>query len=84
MTGELSENAPPSKRTILTAIGGLGVTQIIGWGTTFSSLTIFGTTIGSELNIARETVFAGITMMLLTSALIAPRMGRLVDKKGNT
>ncbi len=82
MTGELSENAPPSKRTILTAIGGLGVTQIIGWGTTFSSLTIFGTTIGSELNIARETVFAGITMMLLTSALIAPRMGRLVDKKG--
>jgi predicted MFS family arabinose efflux permease len=82
VTAELSDTAAPSKRTVLTAIGGLGVTQIIGWGTTFSSLTIFGTTIGSDMHVPRETVFAGITVMLLMSALIAPRMGRLVDTKG--
>jgi hypothetical protein len=67
---------------MLTAVGGLGITQIIGWGTTFSSLTIFGTTIGVDLNFSREVVFGGITMMLLVSALLAPRVGRLVDSKG--
>ena len=55
---------------MLTAVAGLGVTQIIGWGTTFSSLTIFGTTIGVDLKLSREVVFGGITMMLLVSALI--------------
>jgi hypothetical protein len=67
---------------MLTAVGGLGVTQIIGWGTTFSSLTIFGTTIGVDLKLSREVVFGGITMMLLVSALLAPRVGRIVDAKG--
>ena len=67
---------------MLTAVGGLGITQIIGWGTTFSSLTMFGSTIGVDLNLSREVVFGGITMMLLVSALLAPRVGRLVDTKG--
>lgn len=82
MPAELTDTASPDRRRIITAIGGLGVTQIIGWGTTFSSLTIFGTTMGVELGLSREAVFGGITVMLLTSALVAPRMGRLVDTKG--
>jgi len=66
----------------LTAIAGLGTTQIIGWGTTFSSLTIFGTTIGGDLALSREAVFGGITIMLLASALVAPRVGRYADQRG--
>ncbi len=71
-----------SRRLMLTAVGGLGITQIIGWGTTFSSLTIFGSTIGVDLKLSREVVFGGITMMLLSSAILAPRVGRMVDAKG--
>jgi hypothetical protein len=82
VTAQATDTATPSRQRLLTVIAGLGVTQIIGWGTTFSSLTIFGTTIGVDLGMSREAVFGGITMMLLTSALIAPRMGRLVDTKG--
>jgi predicted MFS family arabinose efflux permease len=67
---------------MLTAVGGLGITQIIGWGTTFSSLTMFGSTISVDLRLSREVVFGGITMMLLVSALLAPRVGRMVDAKG--
>jgi hypothetical protein len=82
VTAPATDSAPTDRRLMLTAVGGLGITQIIGWGTTFSSLTIFGTTIGVDLNFSREVVFGGITMMLLVSALLAPRVGRLVDSKG--
>ena len=82
MTAPATDSAPTDRRLMLTAVGGLGITQIIGWGTTFSSLTIFGTTIGVDLNFSREVVFGGITMMLLVSALLAPRVDRLVDSKG--
>ncbi len=76
--------APPqqSRRPATLAILGLGTTQIIGWGTSFSPITIYGTLIGDELGMSRETVFSGITVMLLVSALIAPRVGRIVDHRG--
>jgi hypothetical protein len=82
VTAHATDTAPTSRRLMLTAVGGLGITQIIGWGTTFSSLTMFGSTIGVDLKLSREVVFGGITMMLLVSALLAPRVGRMVDAKG--
>jgi predicted MFS family arabinose efflux permease len=69
------------RRTLL-AILGLGTTQVIGWGTAFSPITIFGTAMGEELGMTREVVFGGITMMLLVSAAVAPRVGRVVDHRG--
>jgi hypothetical protein len=82
VTSEVAHTAPLGRRRVLTAVAGLGTTQIIGWGTTFSSLTIFGTTIGSDLALSREAVFGGITIMLLASALVAPRIGRYADQRG--
>jgi hypothetical protein len=82
VTSEATQTAPAEGRRVLIAVAGLGATQIIGWGTTFSSLTIFGTTIGNDLGLSREAVFGGITIMLLASALIATRIGRLADLKG--
>jgi MFS family permease len=72
----------PERKTVLRAILGLGTTQVIGWGTIFSPLTIFGTQIANDLHIEREFVFGGITVMLLTSACLAPRIGRLTDRIG--
>lgn len=82
MTSQATQTAPVERRRVLTAIAGLGVTQIIGWGTTFSTLTIFGSTIGEDLRLSREVVFSGITVMLLASALVATRIGRYADMNG--
>ena len=82
MTAHATDTETSIRLLMLTAIGGLGITQIIGWGTTFSSLTMFGSTISVDLRLSREVVFGGITMMLLVSALLAPRVGRMVDAKG--
>jgi len=70
------------RRPFFRAVTGLGATQLIGWGTSFSAIPIFGTPISQELGLAREWVFGGITIMLLTSALVAPRVGKLVDRLG--
>ena len=64
------------------AIVGLGVTQIIGWGTTYTPITIFGTTIGRELGLSREIVFGGLAIMLIISAVAAPRVGQWCDRRG--
>lgn len=71
-----------TRRPAFRVIAGLGTTQVIGWGTTFTALPIFGTPIAHDLGLAREWVFGGLTMMLLISALVAPRIGRLVDRLG--
>jgi MFS family permease len=55
---------------------------VIGWGTSFNTLTVFGSTLERELALSRETIFAGIAVQLLVSALLAPRIGRLVDRLG--
>jgi predicted MFS family arabinose efflux permease len=64
------------------AILGLGTTQVIGWGATFNSLSLLALPISSDLGISRPMVFVGVTVMLLVSALLAPRFGRLVDRFG--
>jgi MFS family permease len=67
----------------LTATLALGLTQIIGWGTTFSPLMALGDTLTTELMLPREVIFAGITAMLVFGALAAPSCGRAVDRYGS-
>lgn len=69
------------RRTAMTVIL-LGLTQIVGWGTVFTPLAVIGTELGRDLGIAREGIFGGITVMLLVSALLAPRVGRNLDRMG--
>lgn len=79
---ETTLQAAIAKRDTLRAVLGLGVTQIIGWGCSFTAITIFGSPIGETLGLQREVVFAGLTLLLLVSAMLAPRIGKLVDRLG--
>ena len=79
---QLTAISAATRRLAFRAIVGLGTTQLIGWGTSFSAIPIFGTPISVELGLAREWVFGGITVMLLVSALVAPRIGKVVDRLG--
>ena len=71
-----------SLRHLWAPILGLGLTQLIGWGTSFSALTVLGEPIARELHLAREQAFGGITVMLLVSAVLAPNFGRRIDADG--
>ncbi len=64
------------------AIAGLGTTQIIGWGSAFTPLMVLGATFARDLDVPREMAFAGITVMLIVSALVAPSIGKAVSVRG--
>ncbi len=55
---------------------------MIGWGTSFTALTVLGTQIARDLSMAREAVFGSLSIMLLVSAVVAPRVGRFIDAEG--
>lgn len=63
-------------------IGGLVVTRIIGWGTTFYALSVVARDIERDLALDVTTVFGGITLLLLTGAALAPAIGRHLDRSG--
>lgn len=68
---------PAVKATI-----GLGLTQIVGWGTTFLMPSVLGRHIERDLGLPSEIVYGGITVMFGVGALFAPRVGRQLDRTG--
>jgi predicted MFS family arabinose efflux permease len=64
------------------AIPALGLTQMIGWGTTYYLPAVLGATFQRDLGLDATTVFGAITVMLITSALLGIPLGRLMDRKG--
>ncbi|MFI5012169.1 MAG: MFS transporter [Hyphomicrobiales bacterium] len=63
-------------------IGGLGAGQIVGWGSSFYLPTILAGDIARDTGLSEEVVYGGVTVMLLVSAALAPRLGRWLDRGG--
>ncbi|MEB2847137.1 MFS transporter [Rhizobiales bacterium RZME27] len=72
---------PFSARSAQT-IGVLAVTQLIGWGTTFESIGVLGRKLAPDLGLANEVVYAGLSVMMMVSALASPLVGKLLDRHG--
>jgi predicted MFS family arabinose efflux permease len=70
-----------SLRTAQT-VGVLAVTQLIGWGTTFDMLGVMGRVIAPSLGLPNETIFAGLTVMMVISAFAGPTTGRWLGRYG--
>ncbi len=64
------------------ATSGLGITQIIGWGTTFLMPSVLGRLIEHDLGLPSEVVYGGITVMFGVGALFAPWVGKSMDRIG--
>jgi len=61
---------------------GLVLTRLIGWGTTFYSPSVLVQGLDRELGLSAEIVFGGITILLITGAVLAPAIGRVLDREG--
>lgn len=63
-------------------IVGLIATRLIGWGTTYYVPSVLASAFERDLGISSQFVFAGITVMLVISAFVAPMAGRYFDRHG--
>lgn len=65
------------------AILGLGITQIIGWGTTYYLLSLLSQKIGDDLDISSALVLGGASVPLICAAIFGPAIGRWQDRAGS-
>jgi MFS family permease len=75
--------ASPLGARVRLAILGLGITQIVGWGTTYYLLSLLGGPIARELELPRAAVLAGVSMTLAGAAILGPMVGRWQDRAGS-
>lgn len=74
--------APVTAMSVLLKVFAIGLTQIIGWGTSFSAIAVLGTKIGNDLDLPREVIFGGVTAMLVVGAFFSPYCAVLVERYG--
>ncbi|MGR3700682.1 MAG: MFS transporter [Paracoccaceae bacterium] len=72
----------PDRWLHLRLVIGIGLTQIIGFGTIFYAFGSVVPALSADLGISPGTAFAAFSLALLAGALAAPTAGRLVDQHG--
>src|SRR5256885_1270858 len=67
---------------MLPLICGLGIAQIISWGSLFYAIGVLGPAMRHELGVSELYLFSAFTAGLFVSGALAPTMGRLIDRRG--
>ncbi len=70
---------PLDRRIVITA---LGISQILGWGTSFYFPAVFAEPIVSDTGWSLRYVVGGTSLGLLVAGLISPQVGKLIDRHG--
>lgn len=73
---------PPTHPATVRVAALLAVTQVIGWGTTYHLPSTMAGPQAAELGLGRESIFAGVSVMLVVAAAVGPRLGRMIDRHG--
>jgi len=68
-----------SRPVVVTA---LGITQILGWGSSFYFPAVLAEPIVADTGWSLGWVVGGVSIGLLVAGLIAPRVGAIIDKRG--
>src|SRR5436305_1247290 len=63
-------------------ITALGVGQVISWGSLFYAIGVLGPAMRRDLHVSDLYLFGAFTAGLVVSGMLAPKMGRLVDRRG--
>ena len=74
-----AQAALPRKTVVVAA---LGITQILAWGSTFYLLGVLAPFIARDTHWSYDLVVGGVSLGLLTAALISPRVGHLIGHRG--
>lgn len=63
-------------------VSALGLAQIISWGSFYYSIAVLGESMRRDLGIGATLLFGAFTFSLLVSGMVAPTVGRLIDRHG--
>lgn len=72
----------PSKRNVVAAISGIGMAQLIAWGSLYYAIAVMSEPLGRDLRLSETELFGAFASSVALSGLLAPWAGRLVDRHG--
>lgn len=80
-TAEEDESAPPraDRRRVVTI---LGITQILAWGSSYYLLAVLARPIAADTGWPLSWIVGAMSVGLLVSGLVSPRVGRTIDRRG--
>lgn len=70
------------RRTTAWVIAGLGLTQVVGYGTLYYSFSVLAPAVAPALRWSVEGLYGALTIALLAGGLLGPIAGRWADKYG--
>ena len=79
LTPGASTREPPRLARL---IPGLGIAQIISWGTLFYAVAVLGEPMRRDLAVPSAALYGAVTLGLFVSGFFSPLAGRLVDARG--
>jgi predicted MFS family arabinose efflux permease len=75
-------NGELTRASLRRAICGLGIAQILSWGSLYYTIAVVGENMRRDLGVSETLFFGAFTLSLFLSGLAAPAAGRLIDEKG--
>jgi predicted MFS family arabinose efflux permease len=72
-------STPTNRRLI---VGALGLFQILAWGSTYYLLAVLATPIAADTGWSLTWIVGAMSIGMLASGLISPRIGRTIDRFG--
>ncbi len=71
-----------SSRRFRRAVVGVGAAQLYAWGVIYYPFSVTGKLMAADLGLSSEAAFGGFSLMLLVGAMVAPWVGRTIDRRG--
>jgi MFS family permease len=69
-------------RHLARTICGLGIAQIVSWGSLYYTIAVLGESMRRDLGVSETLFFGAFTLSLFLSGLAAPAAGKLIDERG--
>ena len=63
-------------------VSGLGIAQIVSWGSLYYPIAVLGESMQRDIGVSSTVLFAAFTLSLLISGLAAPMIGKLMEAHG--
>lgn len=73
---------PLMKAPLPLLVSGLGIAQIVSWGSLYYPIAVLGDSMQRDLGVSSTVLFAAFTLSLLISGMAAPMVGRLMEAHG--
>jgi MFS family permease len=72
--------AEPRRRFVV--IASIGIGQILAWGSSYYLLAVLAGPVAGATGWSKDWIIGGFSLGLLTSGLVSPRVGRLIERFG--